>query len=67
MMKCKVCGKRFPVTWMDVYRVAEPQSITGAISNPVKTYDAIDCPVCGCQHLLKVRLPEVKDGVEDDD
>lgn len=48
-----------------VYRVIEPQSITGAFSNPTKMYDATDCPSCGCQQLLKVRLPEVKDGDEE--
>jgi DNA-directed RNA polymerase subunit RPC12/RpoP len=67
MIKCVVCRKHIPVTKHQVYRVTEPQSITGAFSTPAKMYDAVDCPVCGCQHLLKVRLPEVKGGAEDDD
>ena len=67
-MKCVVCKKRFSIEMYNVYRVGEGSKTTvGVFIPPDKVYDAIDCPSCGCQHLLKVRLPEVKDGVEDDD
>ena len=66
-MKCDVCKKRFPIDKCNVYRVTEAQSISQVFTTPSKVFNAVDCPTCGCQHLLKVRLPEMKGGAEDDD
>ena len=68
-MRCEVCKKRFPIRWGSVYRASEPVTGFCALTNPGKVYDAIDCPHCGCQHLLKERFPpfSVKGGDGDDD
>ena len=65
-MKCEICKKRIPINKFRVYQVTDPQTFPGVWGTPSKVYDAIDCPVCGCQHLLKVRLPDAEGGVEDD-
>ena len=53
-MKCTICGKRFSVKKKYVYNVVFKQyevlSFTGDV-----IFDAMDCPNCGCQHLLKER------------
>lgn len=64
-MKCSICKKRFHIEMFNVYQVNETvANIVGKYLPTDRVYDAIDCPSCGCQHLLKVRLPEVKDGVK---
>ena len=64
-MKCKVCKKRFKPTKEDRYEVAESKSIIGAIATAEKKYDAFDCPHCGVQHLVNVRLERVKEHDQD--
>ena len=64
MKKCDVCGKWFTLSKEHVYQVVECvyTPFTGDVE---KTYDAVDCPQCGCQTLLKVRMPKfVKGGAE---
>jgi DNA-directed RNA polymerase subunit RPC12/RpoP len=69
MTKCVVCGSKIPLRICDVYQVAEPRTVVGAITQPEKVFDAIDCPHCGCQMLLKVRMPKVEivEVCQDDD
>ena len=67
MMKCKVCGKRFNPDKNNVYKVHETLGITEALTKHPKTFDATDCPRCGCQHLLSIRLPQTLEKVVDDD
>lgn len=57
--KCKICGKRFNVIKDKVYIVIETQGFAAALSTPAKKYDAIDCPRCGCQQVLWVRMPRL--------
>lgn len=52
-MKCTVCGQKIVLKQEKVYQVCE----FDAIRSPKKVMDAVDCVECGCQHLLKVRLP----------
>ena len=58
MRKCNVCGKRFTLSKEHVYQVSEPQPVTKMLVDAVKVYDVMDCPQCGCQMLLKVRMPK---------
>lgn len=64
-MKCSVCGKRFDIKKENTYTV--DMTIDNVFSALTKqaVYDAIDCPKCGCQQLLKERKPTCKqDGVK---
>lgn len=55
--KCSVCGNGIKLKKEKVYVVRECNSLVNAT-----TYNAIDCPFCGCQTILKKRLYEVKKG-----
>ena len=57
--KCKVCGNRFNINRKDTYQVAENLTLVQAFQNTSKTFDAVDCPNCGCQCLLAERLVTV--------
>lgn len=59
-MICKVCKRRFVANKNDKYLVQEARSITDTIMMTVPvTYEAFDCPKCGCQNIVNVRKPEV--------
>lgn len=53
-MKCTICGKRFSVKKKYVYNVVFKQNEVLTFAGDV-IFDAMDCPNCGCQHLLKER------------
>ena len=58
-MKCKACKKRFTPTIENHY-IGEKRE-QAAILTPVKiTYlDCVDCPHCGTQHRLGIRVKKV--------
>lgn len=58
---CVVCGHTIPLDKKDVYTVVERKGFVTSISNPAQYFDAIDCPVCGCQNALAIRLPKRKE------
>ena len=58
-IKCSTCGNRIPPNREAIYQVTEAFSLVDSLSKARKEYDAIDCPVCGCQNLLSVRMPRV--------
>ena len=66
-MKCKVCGKRFTPTVERVYQASEEVTIFSALTTAPRVYDVMDCPQCGCQQLLKVRMPRFNVGSEVDE
>ena len=54
-MKCKVCGKKFGLTADKRYEVVKrPTGLACLTVSPV-TYEAFDCPHCGCQNVVNVR------------
>lgn len=55
--KCHACGYRFQPTKEAVYTAREPQSLSQALTSAAKCFDVMDCPRCGCQIALSVRLP----------
>ena len=66
-MKCKVCGARFALSKDTLYQVEQVVSVTQMLTASAQIYDAVDCPKCGCQLTLGVRLPRiVKGGAEND-
>jgi len=73
MKTCGVCGRDFPLLFEEHYVAEDPQKV-GAIMNLVNTdtaytYDAIDCPHCGCQNVLQPRKPAIAlcDETEDEE
>ena len=65
-MKCTICGKRFSVKKKYVYKLVINQNEMFKFNGDV-IFDAMDCPKCGCQHLLKERkLPKYEKALEGD-
>ena len=60
-MICKVCKRRFVANKNDKYLAQGVRSITDAIMTAPVTYEAFDCPKCGCQNIVNVREPEYND------
>lgn len=56
-IKCKVCGKRFKPNKENVCLATEQVSFMQTLTTVAKTYEVIDCPRCGCQNLLNIRMP----------
>lgn len=59
-MKCKVCGKRFPLLAKNRY-VVRAETVL-----PRRTgyYNAFDCPRCGCQNIAGVVEMDVVENKE---
>lgn len=55
---CDVCGNALVLEKEHIYMVTENKGISSVLS-PNEIYDATDCPKCGCQNILKRRLPFV--------
>ena len=68
--KCGVCGYRFTPKKEEVYTAEEPRSMAGCLTKAPTRFSATDCPRCGCQIPLAVRVPRVTtipDTIERDD
>ena len=68
MKKCSVCGTKLLPQKESVYKVVEAVTALESLAKSRHVYDAIDCPRCGCQEVLKIRMPlyveEEKEGLE---
>jgi len=53
--KCDICGNGINLKKKNIYSVYK-----SIFPQPVLIYDAINCPFCGCQTLLKVRYQKVE-------
>ena len=60
--KCSVCGKRFMPDKESVYLASEGISVVDVFTKVKRVYDATDCPRCGCQQLLNIRVPKIEEG-----
>lgn len=56
-VKCKICGGGYDIVKKDTYQVSVPDS--GLVRSGPTTWDAADCPHCGCQNLLGKRYDTV--------
>ncbi len=54
-IKCKVCKTWFIPDKEQRYTVKENDGLS-SLTKGVRTFDAFDCPVCGCQCLAGIRL-----------
>ena len=57
--ECGVCGYRFIPTKENIYTAEEPRTMLETISKAPTRFSAIDCPCCGCQIPLAIRVPRV--------
>ena len=62
--KCTVCGFRFRPISTKRYEVKEPNGFMAVLTTGTKRFDAIDCYCCGCQHILKERIPKASKNEE---
>lgn len=56
--KCKVCGKRFKLEKSNRYEVVKNPVGLQVLTQSSTTYEAFDCPVCGCQNIVGIREVE---------
>lgn len=56
---CGVCGYRVTPTKEEIYIAEEPRGFTECLTKPTTRFNAIDCPRCGCQIALAIRVPRV--------
>lgn len=74
MLKCKICGTEFPAI-KERHYIARDNGKTGlsatfSSNDEEKIYDSFDCPMCGCQVVVKERkrnFKEIKCGDKEDD
>ena len=57
-IECYVCGTTFEAKAENRYTAYEPQGIFGNIAHgDGARHDTFDCPACGCQNCVGIRLP----------
>ena len=61
---CKVCGKRFTPKKDDIYTAEEPRSVSECLTKAPVRFSAIDCPRCGIQIPLAIRIPRMDYKIE---
>ena len=67
-IKCKVCGTRFAGSKDALYLATEKTAVLSALTAPAKAFECFDCPQCGCQNAVNIRMaPMVEADEEDDD
>ena len=54
-----VCGYRVTPTKEEIYVAEEPRGFMDALTKPPMRFSAMDCPRCGCQIPLAIRVPRV--------
>ena len=66
---CSACGYRFTPKKEEIYTAEEPRALVEALTTPPTRFSATDCPRCGCQVPLAIRVPRVtiSDTFERDD
>lgn len=53
---CDICNTEIPT--YHIKNWSYPVSVKNIALDEMCSYDAIDCPKCGCQKLLKRRYPK---------
>lgn len=56
---CGVCGYRITPKKEEIYVAEEPRAFVDALTKPPTRFNAMDCPRCGCQIMLAVRVDRV--------
>lgn len=53
--KCKVCKKKFNLKKENKYQIYVAPVGLNCIVEGGKTFEAFDCPMCGCQNIVNIR------------
>lgn len=56
-IRCKVCGTRFSPKAENRYIAEERVTGLAALTTTGTTYEAFNCPQCGCQNVVGEILP----------
>ena len=60
-VKCKVCHTRFIPNKEAMYLSTEKAApFTAVFSQPSRIYECFDCPRCGCQTAVNIRMTPVE-------
>jgi len=65
-IKCKVCGTRFAGSKDALYLATENMAVIPALTMPAKAFECFDCPKCGCQNAVNIRMAPVMETDEED-
>lgn len=65
-IKCKVCGTRFAMSKESLYLATEKTAVLAALTTPAKAFECFDCPKCGCQNAVNIRMAAVME-IEDEE
>lgn len=55
-IKCDVCGCKYFPRKEQMYAVKKYEGLNALVNGGNNVYYAQDCPVCGCQMVLKERI-----------
>ena len=58
-IKCKVCQTRFTPKKEAMYLTTEKVGPLPALTTPSRTFECFDCPRCGCQIAVNIRMAPV--------
>ena len=64
-MKCKVCGMRFTPNAEKRYLATERLAPLASLTTAAKVYECFDCPRCGCQNFVNIRMPKYEVKTDD--
>ena len=59
-IKCKVCKTRFSGSKETLYLATENPALLTALTTAAKAFECFDCPQCGCQNAVNIRMAVVK-------
>ena len=60
-MTCNYCGNLILINKESVYKVTSvPTALEVLVGGKTRLYNAVDCPVCGCQHILQEVMANFK-------
>ena len=57
---CDICNAEISTYTIKIW--GYPVTIENALTGIPSTFDAVDCPKCGCQKILKRRYPKNEGG-----
>ena len=55
---CDICNAEIPAYTIKNWKYLV--TVKNALTDMNSTFDAVDCPKCGCQKILKRRCPKTK-------
>ena len=62
--RCEVCGTKLVLDKSIVYLVVLENGALASLGSR-SFFNAVDCPKCGCQTILKQREVEIEGGLDD--